>query len=150
MTNFWSFFSLLYSFQVRSGLFFLTEWTTSFRPSLLMFMMQSLILIRLMFDITEISAVVAAAGGLVGVVYYFLDIRNHARTSGAFQYYASIRLLFAFPTTMCKEVTLRGNTFATFQRGLFCFISVNMFCFDVFRFPRKRNSSSLMKGHRTA
>jgi hypothetical protein len=33
-----------------------------------------------MVDITEISAVVAAAGVLVGVVYYILDMRNQART----------------------------------------------------------------------
>jgi len=32
-----------------------------------------------MVDITEISAVVAAAGVLVGVVYYILDMRNQAR-----------------------------------------------------------------------
>jgi hypothetical protein len=32
-----------------------------------------------MIDITEISAVVAAAGVLVGVVYYILDMRNQAR-----------------------------------------------------------------------
>jgi hypothetical protein len=31
-------------------------------------------------DITEISAVVAAAGVLVGVVYYILDMRHQART----------------------------------------------------------------------
>jgi hypothetical protein len=31
-------------------------------------------------DITEISAVLAAAGVLVGVVYYILDIRHQART----------------------------------------------------------------------
>ena len=33
-----------------------------------------------MVDITEISAMVAAAGVLVGVVYYILDMRNQART----------------------------------------------------------------------
>ena len=33
-----------------------------------------------MVDITEISAMVAAAGILVGVVYYILDIRYQART----------------------------------------------------------------------
>jgi hypothetical protein len=33
-----------------------------------------------MVDITEISAVVAAAGVLVGVVYYILDMRNQSRT----------------------------------------------------------------------
>ena len=33
-----------------------------------------------MVDITEISAVVAAAGVLIGVVYYVLDMRNQART----------------------------------------------------------------------
>jgi len=33
-----------------------------------------------MVDIIEISAMVAAAGVLVGVVYYILDIRNQART----------------------------------------------------------------------
>lgn len=33
-----------------------------------------------MVDITEISAIVAAAGVLVGVVYYILDIRYQART----------------------------------------------------------------------
>ena len=32
-----------------------------------------------MVDITEISAVVAAAGVLIGVVYYVLDMRNQAR-----------------------------------------------------------------------
>jgi hypothetical protein len=32
-----------------------------------------------MVDITEISAMVAAAGVLVGVVYYILDMRNQAR-----------------------------------------------------------------------
>jgi hypothetical protein len=32
-----------------------------------------------MVDITEISAVVAAAGVLVGVVYYILDMRNQSR-----------------------------------------------------------------------
>jgi hypothetical protein len=32
-----------------------------------------------MVDITEISAVVAAAGVLVGVVYYILDMRNQAK-----------------------------------------------------------------------
>jgi hypothetical protein len=32
-----------------------------------------------MFDVTEISAIVAAAGVLVGVVYYILDIRNQAK-----------------------------------------------------------------------
>ena len=32
-----------------------------------------------MVDITEISATVAAAGVLVGVVYYILDMRNQAR-----------------------------------------------------------------------
>jgi hypothetical protein len=32
-----------------------------------------------MVEITEISAVVAAAGVLVGVVYYILDMRNQAR-----------------------------------------------------------------------
>jgi hypothetical protein len=32
-----------------------------------------------MVDITEISAVVAAAGVLVGVVYYILDMRNQTR-----------------------------------------------------------------------
>jgi hypothetical protein len=31
-------------------------------------------------DVTEISAIVAAAGVLVGVVYYILDMRNQART----------------------------------------------------------------------
>lgn len=31
-------------------------------------------------DLTEISAVVAAAGVLVGVVYYILDLRHQART----------------------------------------------------------------------
>ena len=31
-------------------------------------------------DITEISAMLAAAGVLVGVVYYLLDIRNQAKT----------------------------------------------------------------------
>jgi xanthosine utilization system XapX-like protein len=34
-----------------------------------------------MVDITEISAVVAAAGVLVGVVYYMLDLRHQARIS---------------------------------------------------------------------
>jgi hypothetical protein len=33
-----------------------------------------------MVGITEISAIVAAAGILVGVIYYILDIRNQART----------------------------------------------------------------------
>ena len=33
-----------------------------------------------MIDITEISAVVAAAGVVVGVVYYVLDMRNQAKT----------------------------------------------------------------------
>jgi hypothetical protein len=33
-----------------------------------------------MVDITEISAMVAAAGVLVGVVYYMLDMRNQSRT----------------------------------------------------------------------
>ena len=32
-----------------------------------------------MVDITEISAVVAAAGVLVGVIYYILDIRHQTR-----------------------------------------------------------------------
>ena len=32
-----------------------------------------------MVDITEISAVVAAAGVLVGVIYYILDMRNQTR-----------------------------------------------------------------------
>lgn len=32
-----------------------------------------------MVDITEISAIVAAAGVLVGVVYYILDMRNQSR-----------------------------------------------------------------------
>ena len=32
-----------------------------------------------MLDITEISAIVAAAGVLVGVAYYILDIRNQTR-----------------------------------------------------------------------
>jgi len=32
-----------------------------------------------MVDVTEISAVVAAAGVLVGVVYYVLDMRNQSR-----------------------------------------------------------------------
>jgi hypothetical protein len=32
-----------------------------------------------MVDLTEISAVVAAAGVLVGVVYYILDMRNQSR-----------------------------------------------------------------------
>jgi hypothetical protein len=32
-----------------------------------------------MVDITEISAIVAAAGVLVGVVYYILDMRNQAK-----------------------------------------------------------------------
>lgn len=32
-----------------------------------------------MVDVTEISAIVAAAGVLVGVVYYILDMRNQAR-----------------------------------------------------------------------
>jgi len=31
-----------------------------------------------MVDITEISAVVAAAGVLVGVVYYLLDVHNQS------------------------------------------------------------------------
>ena len=31
-----------------------------------------------MVDITEISAIVAAAGVLVGVIYYLLDVRNQA------------------------------------------------------------------------
>ena len=33
-----------------------------------------------MLDVTEISAMVAAAGVMVGVVYYILDMRNQART----------------------------------------------------------------------
>jgi hypothetical protein len=33
-----------------------------------------------MVDITEISAMVAAAGVMIGVVYYILDIRHQART----------------------------------------------------------------------
>jgi hypothetical protein len=33
-----------------------------------------------MLDITEISAMVAAAGVMIGVVYYLLDIRHQART----------------------------------------------------------------------
>jgi hypothetical protein len=33
-----------------------------------------------MVDITEISAILAAAGVLVGVVYYILDMRNQAKT----------------------------------------------------------------------
>lgn len=33
-----------------------------------------------MIDITEISAIVAAAGILVGVIYYILDIRYQAKT----------------------------------------------------------------------
>jgi len=33
-----------------------------------------------MVDVTEISAVIAAAGVLVGVVYYILDIRHQAKT----------------------------------------------------------------------
>ena len=33
-----------------------------------------------MVDVTEISAIVAAAGVLVGVAYYILDMRNQART----------------------------------------------------------------------
>ena len=33
-----------------------------------------------MVDVTEISAVVAAAGVMIGVVYYILDIRHQART----------------------------------------------------------------------
>jgi hypothetical protein len=32
-----------------------------------------------MVDVTEISAIVAAAGVLVGVVYYILDMRNQAK-----------------------------------------------------------------------
>jgi xanthosine utilization system XapX-like protein len=32
-----------------------------------------------MVDVTEISAIVAAAGVLVGVVYYILDMRNQSR-----------------------------------------------------------------------
>jgi hypothetical protein len=32
-----------------------------------------------MFDITEVSAVVAAAGVLVGVAYYVLDMRNQSK-----------------------------------------------------------------------
>jgi hypothetical protein len=32
-----------------------------------------------MVDITEISAIVAAAGVLIGVVYYILDMRNQTR-----------------------------------------------------------------------
>jgi hypothetical protein len=34
-----------------------------------------------MVDITEISAMIAAAGVLVGVVYYILDMRNQTRMS---------------------------------------------------------------------
>jgi len=33
-----------------------------------------------MVDITEVSAIVAAAGVMIGVVYYILDIRHQART----------------------------------------------------------------------
>jgi hypothetical protein len=33
-----------------------------------------------MVDITEISAIVAATGVMIGVAYYLLDIRNQART----------------------------------------------------------------------
>jgi hypothetical protein len=33
-----------------------------------------------MVDITETAAIIAAAGVLVGVIYYILDIRNQART----------------------------------------------------------------------
>jgi hypothetical protein len=33
-----------------------------------------------MVDITETSAMVAAAGVMIGVVYYILDIRHQART----------------------------------------------------------------------
>jgi len=33
-----------------------------------------------MLDVTEISAILAAAGVLVGVIYYIMDMRNQART----------------------------------------------------------------------
>ena len=36
-------------------------------------------MVSVMVDITEISAVVAAAGVIVGVVYYVLDMRNQTR-----------------------------------------------------------------------
>jgi hypothetical protein len=36
--------------------------------------------VSIVLDVTEVSAVVAAAGVLVGVVYYILDMRNQART----------------------------------------------------------------------
>jgi hypothetical protein len=36
--------------------------------------------VSIVVDITEISAMVTAAGVLVGVVYYILDIRHQART----------------------------------------------------------------------
>jgi hypothetical protein len=35
--------------------------------------------VSIVVDITEISAMVAAAGVLVGVVYYILDMRNQSR-----------------------------------------------------------------------
>jgi hypothetical protein len=36
--------------------------------------------VSIVVDITEISAIVAAAGVMIGVVYYILDIRHQART----------------------------------------------------------------------
>ena len=37
-------------------------------------------MVSIVVDVTEISAIVAAAGVMIGVVYYILDIRHQART----------------------------------------------------------------------
>lgn len=53
-----------------------------------------------MADITEISAIFAAAGILIGVIYYILDIRNQAKTR---QTDLVMRLYATFSTTEFQD-----------------------------------------------
>jgi hypothetical protein len=64
-----------------------------------------------MVDITEISAIVTAAGVLVGVVYYILDMRHQARTR---QMDLFMRLYSTFTS---KEFTEAGLAITSLEIG---------------------------------
>ena len=93
-----------------------------------------------MVDITEVSAVVAAAGVLVGVVYYILDMRHQNKvrqtdlimrlysTYGSKEYQEAYPHFFAFVKFKDYEDFKNRYPLATFV-GTPAYVSYNMNCF---------------------
>ena len=96
--------------------------------------------VSIVVDITEISAMVAAAGVMIGVVYYILEIRHQARTRqtdlvmklyseiGSKEYVEAYRHFFTNLEFKDYEDFRNRYPITTFRASP-AYVSYNMYCF---------------------